>query len=159
MSTLITSIVQNIRNDEIGDVFESRIEHVIHTICNNVIVVGDKSTISEHYRDYRCWNKFPIDQQHSWYEYTRWMGSCLDLADNNVGKDLLLMGKLKLEVNINMIMHAILPNLKYQVLGDLLLITLDSIEIGTLPPPPPNLTLPPILGTQLPLIKFPPVRQ
>ena len=122
-------IIDNAKESELGDIFQNRFELTMHAITNGVIVEGDENDIRSEYRDYKCWTKFHIDLEHSWYEYFNWMGSCGDLARNNFGKNLKLTGELKLNGDeVRIIMENVLPSIKYEFGSpNVIIITLDDI--------------------------------
>ena len=77
-------------------------------------------------------SKFYINLDHSWYEYFNWMASCEDLARNNMGKNLKLVGELKLNENeVRIIMRNVLPGMEYDFRGtNMIVIALDNIALN-----------------------------
>ena len=123
-------ILHGISHDEIGDCVQSRFEHLLLSLMNTVVVVGDLSKIeNDHHKDYRCWNKFYINRKFSYYEWTRWIASCEDLASLYPNIGLILMCKFNRDLNlIAKIMNNILPQLKFDSKGYKIYIGLDQIN-------------------------------
>lgn len=141
---LLNFILSEIDTDELGNIPLTAFEHTVRHLFKMIVVVGDKESISENYTNYRCFNAFKLTEEYSFYEYSRWIGSCLDLAKNighlnhivinqflrklsckdtghsRSGLNLICTPEMSLDTIID-IMHLTLPTLKYTIVlnGDI----------------------------------------
>lgn len=122
-------IIFEASNDEIGDIFESRLDLFLVKIAHNIRTEGNKDNVNSEYRDYRCWDLFNFDKSYTWHEYAyKWMGSLYDLAGHNIGKGLYLVCELKLNDNeVRQIINEVFPSLKSGIKNRQLVINLDEI--------------------------------
>ena len=122
-------IMHGILHDEIGDCNQSRFEHLLLALMENIVVIGDLNKIKDIHKNYRCWNKFYINRQFSYYEWVRWIASCEDLAYLYQNDDLILLCKFKRDINvITEIMNNILPELKFDIKENKIHISLYQIN-------------------------------
>lgn len=82
---IITSILESVEEDEIGDCMLSRLEHLCRSsLFSSVrIIKNSDAECPENYSDYRCWTEFFVDQEHTMYEFNKWIGSMLYLQERN----------------------------------------------------------------------------
>jgi hypothetical protein len=121
-------IIYSARNSEVGDLFEIRLQMMLRVISDNIVVKGSKDKVNKKYQDYRCWEPFYFNEPYSEIEYDRWIGSCEDLAANNIGLGLILQcEKIISRAEIIKIINNVVPTLKYNFNGNYLNIPLDSI--------------------------------
>ena len=126
--TIARQVLTIVNNTEYGDSFFERLFYTTRLIGSNIVVKGNKERVAPEYRDYRCWETFQLSQPYTEYEYNKWLGSCFDLAANNVGSGLSLLCQLKIPAaQVKVIMHDLFPGLIYKLVSQTLSIPLDEI--------------------------------
>lgn len=113
-----------------GDIFSVRLQIVLLTLCNNIIV---KPNV-EGYKFYSlettdlCLKELSFENGFSEYNYILWMSSCEDLATHSKNS-FTLKCKLKCEEKESVIIiKDVLPRLSYEIKDNILCIPLDSIS-------------------------------
>lgn len=110
--------------DGIEDIFGT----AIPKIARNAIILGNIINIDEYCKNYRCWETFYFDDPYTIYEYNKWIGSCNNIASKYPNNDLILKCELAIDTNVVYDVIKLIPELKYSISNNILIIDLDSIN-------------------------------